>query len=86
MAFAQKIRFVASATGRLLNAVGEVGAYFLAPGLAELFFCIDSIFPLPVALPWRAALVVELEREARLGPVAGAVLTFLLPRWPLLGA
>ena len=86
MAFAQKTRRVAPATGRALNAAGGVSAYFLVPGLAELFFCIDSIFPLPVALPWRAALVVELEREARLAPVAGAVLIFLLPRWPLLGA
>lgn len=46
----------------------------MAPGVAVLFWCIISMLPLPVALPWRAALAVELEREARLAPVAGAVL------------
>ena len=57
------------------------GGYFLAPGFAALFWCIISMLPLPVALPWLAALVVELEREARLAPVAGAV--FIL--WPVRG-
>ena len=51
--------------------------YFFVPGVAALFLGIDSMLPLPVALPWCAALEVELEREARLAPVAGAVLILL---------
>lgn len=43
------------------------------------------MLPLPVALPWLAALVVELEREARLAPVAGAVFIFWPVRGPLPG-
>lgn len=61
------------------------GSYFLAPGLAVLFWCIISMLPLPVALPWRAALAVELEREARLAPVAGAVFTLRPVFCPLPG-
>lgn len=59
--------------------------YFLAPDLVLLFRCIVSMLPLPVALPWFAALVVELEREARLAPVAGAVFILRPVRIPLPG-
>ena len=41
------------------------------------------MLPLPVALPCLAALVVELDREARLAPVAGAVFIFWPVRCPL---
>lgn len=51
-----------------------------------LFFDIDSILPLPVGLPCRAALAVELDRDARVAPVAGAVLILPPMRSPLPGA
>ena len=57
--------------------------YFFTPGVAVLFFDIVSMLLLPVALPWWAALLVELEREARVAPVAGAVFIFLPVRCPL---
>jgi len=55
--------------------------YFLLPGFTALFLGIDCMLLPAVGLPWRAALAVELEREARLAPVAGAVFTF----WPGFG-
>lgn len=55
----------------------------MAPGLTALFLRIDCGLSLAVALPWRDALAVELEREARLAPVAGAVFTFWPGRTPL---
>jgi hypothetical protein len=53
--------------------------------LALLFFDIVSMLPLPVLPPWRADLAVELDRDARVAPVAGAVLIFLPVRCPLPG-
>ena len=44
-----------------------------------------SMLVLPVAPPCRADFAVELEREARVGPVAGAVFIFLPDRCPLPG-
>ncbi len=60
-------------------------SYFFGAG--ELFepLLTLSMLLLPVAPPWTADLAVELEREARVGPVAGAVLMGFPVRCPLAG-
>ena len=48
-------------------------------------FLMLSMLPLPLGFFCPGVLGPELEREARVAPVAGAVLVFLPVRWPLPG-